>query len=155
MTGEELLLVIPTGGPSEDVSHGKAFAARLADHGFRRDTFGWTGVMCTAAGMNMGVTRVPSPFRRIDPALQFHFDACVAGIDGDRLRAGQVFGTAPALDGLFSVGQQNGLAVAAVDLRLEKEIRRHSHRLRRIDPILPIFDRKGSDTATTVSIAYS
>src|SRR5438105_13632599 len=52
MTGEELLLVIPAGGPRQHISDHKSFAARLADHGFGCDTLGRTRVMCTTMGLN-------------------------------------------------------------------------------------------------------
>src|SRR5579862_1408908 len=69
MTREELLLVIPAGSPRKHVSDRQSFAARLTDHGFGCNTFRWTRVMCATPGMNMGVTGIPAPFRRIDPAL--------------------------------------------------------------------------------------
>src|ERR1700758_1587523 len=85
MACEKLLLIVPTRSPGQHLCDRESFAACLADHGLRCNTFRRQRVVCASGGMNVGIAGIPAPLRRIDPALELYFDARVTGIDVDRL----------------------------------------------------------------------
>jgi hypothetical protein len=88
MAGKELLLVVPTWPPGEHIANRQSFATRMTNHRFRRNTFGWNLIVGASPGVYMGVTGIPTPFRRIDPAIELYVDTVMAGIDRDRIDAG-------------------------------------------------------------------
>src|ERR1700733_16124949 len=132
MAGKELLLVVPTWPPGEHIANRQSFATRVTNHRFRRNTFGWDLIVGASPSMYMGVTGIPTPFRRIDPTIELYVDTVMAGIDRDRLDAAQVFRAAGAFHLIFAVGEPHRLTIRAIDLRLKKQVGRQPHCLWRI-----------------------
>src|SRR6266403_1903397 len=69
LAAEKLLLKIKTWPPGQIAAHLQIFAQAMAHHVRRSDTFRRLGIMSTARGMDVMISRPPTQFGRIDPAL--------------------------------------------------------------------------------------
>src|SRR5262249_3162795 len=151
---EVALLVIPARAPAQTAADVEVLAQDVPHHVLGSDALGRALVVRAAGGMNVMVARPPALLRRMHPALQLE-------ALGMRLRLrhrdvpgeDEVLRAAGVVDGVLARLQQNGFAVAAVDLGVEKEDGGEAATLRRVDAGPVVAEGEGPQGRLAVVIA--
>src|SRR5262249_61619419 len=112
-------------------------------------------IVGAAGGVDVRIAGVPSPLRRIDPALQSKLDLIRLGANRYPVQLVQIFGAAPRLDDIVAVGQADRLTIGTIDLRLELQIRSEAHGLQRTNPLEAVPDHQGGQATAAVVLADS
>ena len=141
--GEVLLLMVVIGAPREDARDVQALSQNLADHVLGLDALGGVHVMRAAGGVNVMVAGVPAVLRGIDPAIETEGELARArGVGGEFRGALVILGASGILRGVVAGRELDGLAIGAIDLRLEEEIGREALGGKRVDTVEAIPDEE-------------
>src|SRR5579885_2075900 len=110
--------------------------------------------MRTAGRVNVMIAAVEPVGRGVDPPLQLHADLDLApGRDGEGPFEQPVFWTAAVVHGELARRQKDDVAIVAVDLLLEEEVRRQAPRLLRMDVPGPVAEGEPADRRCAIVIA--
>src|SRR5262249_26520880 len=132
---EVTLLVVPARAPAQAAADVEVLAQDVPHHVLGGDALGGALVVRAAGRVDVVVAGVPAARRRVDPALQGEFLGVRAGRGhGDFPGEHEVFGAARPGHGVLAGLQGDGLAVAAVDLRVEAEVGGQPAALGRVNP---------------------
>ena len=145
LAAEELLLGVPARPPRQHAADVEVLAQDMPPHVLGLDPFGRALVVRAAGGMHVMVAGEPVHLGEVDPALEPERLAMRLGLRyRDRPRLDQVFRPACQLDVVPAGRQRDRLAALAIDLGMEKEIRREPAAGRRIHPAHPVAkDERG------------
>jgi hypothetical protein len=111
--------------------------------------------MRTTRRMDVMIARPPAELRWINPT--FHFELKVPGllIHLEVQRFHHRFGAAREFHGVIAVGQFQRFAVAAIDLRVKREVGCESLGRRWIDPLLGVANQERRGGRLIVLVAHA
>src|SRR4051812_36214596 len=127
----------------------------MADHVFGVHAFGRLDVMCATSGMDVMIARPPTSERWIDPTNSAEC-ICLKRSGDDQFRLlRNALRSAREDDGVFAFRQFDGIAVAAVNLRVKSEVGRESFGDVGINALLPVANEKGPQRRLTVLVEHT
>ena len=151
---EELLLGVPARPPREHAADVEVLAHDVSPHVLGLDALGRALVVAAAGRVDVVVARVPAHLRQVDPPSQredLAMDPALGHLD--RPAGHEVLRPAGDLDVVSARRQGDRLAVAAVDLGMEEEIRREAAAGRGINSPHPVADDERGGRRLPVLVA--
>src|SRR5215831_17163280 len=154
-TFEIAFLMIPARSPAQAAPDVQVLAENVAHHVLGRDALRRAFIMSAAGGMDVMVARPPAALGRVYPALEGErFGVRGCPWNSDLFLQHQVFRPARIAHRVLARLEQNGLAVAAVYLRVEEKVWSETARSRWIHSALHVPNVEGRHDRPAIAIAY-
>ncbi len=125
LTVEELLLVVPTRSPRQHAADVEVLAEDVPHHVGRRDALSGALVVRASCRVDVVVAGSPTLSGKMNPPREMELLAMLRALrNGDLALLDVVFRAARGLHRVVAGRQTHGLAVGAVHLVMEEEVRR-------------------------------